>query len=943
MGANRLIDREEVLRAYSLLVGPDQVVELRALEASSNGQYPATYGGYFNNVDALLSALSQVRKAKGVYVTLQTCKPNLIHRTYNKLTRQQTNNSTSDKDITRYRWLLIDSDPDRDVANISASDEEHTNALAHSRMIAEKLSERGWPAPVIADSGNGGHLLYRIDLAVEEKDLVKRVLEGLAHLYDTSGVHVDQTVYNPGRICKLYGTLVCKGDSTTERPHRMSRLLEVPDSIEIVGRELLEEIAIPDQSIPLVLPNGIKEGFSAQDFIDKHHIDTYPSQDYAGGTRWQLKQCAWDSSHTDRSACIYQFPDGRLGASCSHNSCKGLGWKDFRQVFEPDAYTSKKPTRRKTRARNEPAPTQGNLPDTGKDLCQYSADDAGNGDAFYHLYGDTFLYCPSIGWLIYNGKFWELDENASKVRKSAVMVLRKRAHQAIDFEKKDILRCAVGDEKRVNGCMNRFKDLVTVSIDVFDKNPDVLNCQNGAVNLQTGELTPHVSSQRFTYCVPVDYEEADSTEWNNFLLADIGGSDKQQEVLDYFQKAVGYSLTGHTREEILFYLFGPPRSGKGTTSEILMKLLPRPLSIEIDFNSLTAKRNGDVSNFDLAGLKPARLIFASESERHQALNPAKIKQLTGGDEIRCCFKHRDHFSYRPQFNVWMLSNWPCNGDPDDDALWGRVRVIEFPNSFLGKEDKKLKARLKEVENLKGVLYWAVQGAIKWYAEGLITPAYVTLTTKAQRDEIDYIQQFVDECVPFIMTYVKRADGTKWIPNPVIYTQYTEWCKNNGVPAKSQRGFSQSLAVKKFQISEKQDYEGKRNVRGVVCPVDSTSLDVARSTCSTSFQENFSRETFPESSATSATCYKLDTNNEGDVSSPLMEEFTALRRRIETQIDYHKRYERRGIPQTFLWNASGYSKELLPFSDYLARVDELKNSDQIQAAIDAMKRTLEIRE
>lgn len=792
-----LINKIEIQQAYSLLVEPGQVVELRALKAttSSNGQYPGTYGGYFNSEGALLNNLALLKKARGIYITLQVCKPDLIHRSYNNLQRQET--ATADKDIIRYRWLLIDSDPDRSVSDISSSQFEHSNALHHSRTIAEQLNKRGWPAPIIADSGNGGHLLYRIDLAVDEKDLVKRTLEGLAANFDVSDVHVDQTVYNPSRICKLYGTLVCKGDNTVERPHRMSHILEIPKSIEIVSRDLLEEIATPDQSVPLVLPDGIKEPFTAEAFIQKHHISTHGPRPYAGGTRWQLKVCVWDSSHTDRSACVYQFADGRLGASCSHNSCSGKGWKEFRVVFEPDAYAPKS----KPESAAPPAKT-------GPDLwlAGYDADDSGNGDAVHALYGQDFLWCSSRGWFMWSGTHWQLDVDGCAVKRRTVEVLRRRRHAAVDAQKEAVIKATRADDRRVNGAVSRFKTLVSVEIEEFDSNPNLLNCKNGVVNLKTGALAPHDRKQRFTYCVPVAYTEADYSEWLLYLEGVVGGG---YEVVDYLQLLCGYSLTGHTREEILIYLHGPTRSGKGTFAETFMALLPDPLATMVDFNSFTAKREGDVSNFDLAPLKPARMIFASESQRNQSLNPAKIKTLTGGDKIRACFKHRDHFSYRPQFKVWMLSNWPTNGDPEDDALWGRVRVIEFPHSFLGMEDKSKKDRLKDPLVLQGVLWWAVQGAVKWYAlgsRGLSTPETVAKTTQEHRDELDYVQQWLDECSNDL------EDG--WTPNEVVTASYGGWCKNNHVQyPKGPKALAQSLKAKGYRPGE-QKWEHGKNKRGV---------------------------------------------------------------------------------------------------------------------------------
>ena len=382
----------------------------------------------------------------------------------------------------------------------------------------------------------------------------------------------------------------------------------------------------------------------------------------------------------------------------------------------------------------------------------------------YQLFGRVFVYNEAVGWMYYTGTHWEPDEGSARLTRAAIKTLRTRRHAAVEAEVESIVRATISDTKRINGAITCFRAHVVASIDTFDAAEHLLNCKNGVINLKTGELTPHSEEQRFTYCVPVEYNPVDATEWIDYLNGVVGGG---TEMIDYLQLALGYSLTGSTREECLFYVYGPSRSGKGTVAEILLRLLPRPLSTMVDFNSFTAKREGDVSNFDLAELKPSRVVFASESQRNQSLNPAKIKQLTGGDLVRASFKHKNFFTYRPQFKVWMLSNWPVNGDPEDDALWGRVRVIPFPNSYLGKEDKGKKERLKSDEVLTSILYWAVQGAIKWYAlgsSGLQTPAYVADITKSQRDAQDFVQQWIDECCV--------GDEEGWTPNETIMAAIT---------------------------------------------------------------------------------------------------------------------------------------------------------------------------
>lgn len=300
--------------------------------------------------------------------------------------------------------------------------------------------------------------------------------------------------------------------------------------------------------------------------------------------------------------------------------------------------------------------------------------------------------------------------------------------------------------------------------------------------------------------------------WRQFLTDVVGGG---PEVIEYLQLAVGYSLTGYTREECLFYIYGPTRSGKGTFTETLLAILPKPLAMEVDFTTFTADRSADTQNFDLAPLKPARLIIASESNKYQSLNSGKIKSLTGGNEVYCALKRRDHFSYRPQYKMWLVSNHPVNADVDDDALWYRIRVLEFPNSFADKEDTSLKLRMKAPDNLRGVFAWAVEGTKRWFALGPHglgphTPDPVLAATRQQRSELDFVQAWIDECCEYAPTW--------WSSNEEIYRSYRNWCTDNGVDAKKVRTFVLSLKAKGFLIAIQRKFttsSGATTKRGVV--------------------------------------------------------------------------------------------------------------------------------
>lgn len=427
-------------------------------------------------------------------------------------------------------------------------------------------------------------------------------------------------------------------------------------------------------------------------------------------------------------------------------------------------------------------------------LISQSRDHEGHARCVYALYGNRLAYVPAWGWLHYNGTHWEREGAEHRAMGLVVRTLKMRRHLGVEGEVEALVKATGATKSNVSGTQSLLERLVLATPDDFDQDKDLLNCANGVLNLRTGELLPHDSIKyRFTYCLPTPYiARADYSDWLVFLGEVTGAKDKNgiihmdRELLDWLQEAVGYSLTGHTSEGCLFYLYGPTRSGKGTFSQTLQKLLGKPLSAGIDFNILVQQRNEDAQNFALAPLRPCRLLVGSEPGKYERFNEAKMKTLTGEDTVRCSFKNKDHFEYNPQYKIWLSSNWPFNADTADAAAWGRARIITFPNSFLGKEDKQLKARLERA--LPGVLAWAVEGAQRWYASerGLATPQAVEAEVRQQRTAQDYIQQFLDDCC------VIKED--EFVSSKDLYESYKRWCAGELTPQKS-RSFSLSLQAK----------------------------------------------------------------------------------------------------------------------------------------------------
>jgi hypothetical protein len=223
-----LSDEDEIARWVGLFFKPGMVVELRVLNAEGGG----TVSGYFDwehHEDFIRGAIEWSGKAPAVYFTLNPVDPVVSARSLNRVKRF-ARDTTKDNEIRRRLWLPIDFDPKR-PSGISSTDAEHEAAIARAKECREFLRLLGWPDPILADSGNGAHLLYRIDLPndPESTSLLKGILESLASQFSDSVVDLDRSVYNAARIWKLYGTLAAKGDHTPERPHRIARILEVPD------------------------------------------------------------------------------------------------------------------------------------------------------------------------------------------------------------------------------------------------------------------------------------------------------------------------------------------------------------------------------------------------------------------------------------------------------------------------------------------------------------------------------------------------------------------------------------------------------------------------------------------------------------------------------------------------------------------------------------------
>ena len=351
---------DEVRKSLQALFTADQVIEVRTLGKSG------VQSGYFKDIECLVQKIEPLDTdpaISGIYVVLNEIEPSLFARRNNRVDRlRRSDSTTSDADITRRRWLPIDIDPKR-ASGISSSDKEHNSALRKAEDVASWLRELGFPEPVVGDSGNGAHLLYRIDLPNTdlERGLIRRCLESIAFFHSDESCVIDKSVFNAARIWKLYGTVARKGDSIPERPHRRARLVSVPGVTELVGREVLEQLAslLPDpdyvtrqQSEPyrtMTDAHGKKHPIDLREWLAEHDIDVWKEKPWEDRVIFILEQCPFSDAHRDGAYAI-QFSNGNIFVGCHHDSCGGgkQRWPELRERFDSGGQRRQQPSQTPT-------------------------------------------------------------------------------------------------------------------------------------------------------------------------------------------------------------------------------------------------------------------------------------------------------------------------------------------------------------------------------------------------------------------------------------------------------------------------------------------------------------------------------------------------------------------------------------------------------------------
>lgn len=387
---------------------------------------------------------------------------------------------------------------------------------------------------------------------------------------------------------------------------------------------------------------------------------------------------------------------------------------------------------------------------------------------------------------MYDGKVWRTDNDGQILRLSrdTVKHIYKEAASLVDPDQRQALgKWAVSSEaeRRLSAMVSlaQSEEGVPISPQELDQNHYLLNCQNGTLDLGTGELEPHDPKGFITKMIPVEYDpKAGCPQWMDFLETIFNWN---YDLIQYVQRAIGYSLTGDTSEQCLFLLHGSGSNGKSTLLSCISELLG-DFAQPADFKTFLATENETIRN-DIARMMGRRFVTAVESQDGRRFSEVLLKQLTGGDTITARFLFSEYFDFKPAFKLWLAANHKPNIRGTDYAIWRRIRLIPFVVTIPeDKKDRKFVEKLRK--ELSGILNWAVQGCLEWQKNGLQAPDEVKNATEGYREEMDVLGAFLSECC--ILTPEVRAKAGD------LYEKYKEWCASGGEFVLNQRIFGQQL-------------------------------------------------------------------------------------------------------------------------------------------------------
>jgi putative DNA primase/helicase len=406
--------------------------------------------------------------------------------------------------------------------------------------------------------------------------------------------------------------------------------------------------------------------------------------------------------------------------------------------------------------------------------------DTWNAERLVEKFGENIRYNPSRGWYIWNGKLWEFDE-LNKVRTMANDAIESlyryepaMKSKFVDNKKLyDSFVAWLAKARNTSRKDNMIREAeswqnIRTLPKHFDTGKCLVNLQNGTMDMSTMTFYSHRKDDLITKIMPVDYDPKARTRlWDEFLDKIFQGN---QNIINFLQRAVGYSFSALTNEQCIFILYGTGKNGKSTFLDTIKRLMA-DYTRNAPVATFMRKDWGSSSDYELARLFGARLVTTGEPDKGDRFAESLIKQITGGESINASHKYKDPFEYYPEFKLWIGTNYKPEIVGTDLGIWRRIMLVPF-DVVIPPEERDVNFGEKLLAELPGIFNWVMEGFTQWQRRGLDPPSEVLAATEDYREEMDIFQNFLNDC-----TIVKPGAVIKFKD---LYKVYQEWARENGI-------------------------------------------------------------------------------------------------------------------------------------------------------------------
>lgn len=440
------------------------------------------------------------------------------------------------------------------------------------------------------------------------------------------------------------------------------------------------------------------------------------------------------------------------------------------------------------------------------DFAKYDLNDTGNAQLIVDVYKDNIKYnFDRHEWMIYKNNKWCVDfQKEIKVYADMLIERLKQFSFSIADKESTFYKSFVKNIQRLsssNGKDAMLKEATHI-LSVASRNKDydtqdnLLNCNNCVIDLKTCEVLNHSRDLMLSKCCNIDIDFENYKEpklWIKFLK-DIFNND--EELIEYIQKAIGYTLTGQTNEQCLFFNIGNGSNGKSVLFNTIYNLLGDYASnIQIETLLFNRNSNGSSASPDIARLNNARFVRTTEASEGQRFNEGLIKQLTGNDVITARYLYADFFEFTPKFKLWIACNNRIIIRGTDRGIWRRIKSVDYTQVFEGdKIDKNLEEKL--MQDKENILMWCILGAKKWYQEGLGECQAVNKSISSYKEEMDIITQFLNEkCVVYSIDTNKQKYLTTRTKASELFEEFKNFCKNGNFYMMTMQKFGIEMSKK----------------------------------------------------------------------------------------------------------------------------------------------------